>query len=212
MDAVYLDFQKAFDKVLHSKLLTKMARYGIDDGVVRWVGNWLSGRRQRVVIEGVASSWELVLSGVPEGSVLGPVLFIVFIDDIDEGIRSTVLKFADDKKLVARVGSEEGMERLRQDLIELFKWSEDWQMLFNIYKCALMHFWFANKGIEVRLGDKVLGVQKSEIELGVIMQSDLKVDMQCSNAANEAYRRFGMINRNLKCKAKKVILPCKAAP
>ena len=65
MDAVYLDFQKAFDKVSHSKLLTKMARYGIDDGVVRWVGNWLSGRRQRVVIEGVASGWELVLSGVP---------------------------------------------------------------------------------------------------------------------------------------------------
>ena len=124
VDAVYLDFQKAFDKVSHSKLLTKIARYGIDDGVVRWVGNWLSGRRQRVVIEGVASGWEWVLSGVPQGSVLGPVLFIVFIDDIDEGIRSTVLKFADDTKLVARVGSEEDRERLRQDLIELFKWSD----------------------------------------------------------------------------------------
>ena len=65
VDAVYLDFQKAFDKVSHSKLLVKMARYGIDDGVVRWVGNWLSGRRQMVVIEGVASGWEWVLSGVP---------------------------------------------------------------------------------------------------------------------------------------------------
>ena len=90
MDAVYLDFQKAFDKVSHSKLLTKMARYGIDDGVVRWVGNWLSGRRQRVVIEGVASGWELVLSGVPQGSVLGPLLFILYIDDVDKGICSTL--------------------------------------------------------------------------------------------------------------------------
>jgi ribonuclease P/MRP protein subunit RPP40 len=207
VDAVYLDFQKAFDKVSHSKLLSKMARYGIDDGVVRWVRNWLSGRRQRVVIEGVASGWELVLSGVPQGSVLGPVLFIVFIDDIDEGIRSTVLKFADDTKLVARVGSEEDRERLRQDLIGLYKWSEDWQMLFNLDKCAVMHFGFANEGMEVRLGDRVLGEKKSERDLGVIVQSDLKVDKQCSKAANEANRRLGMINRNFTCKAKKVILP-----
>ena len=110
---------------------------------MRWVKSWLSGRRQRVVIDGVASGWELVLSGVPQGSVLGPVLFIVFIDDIDEGIRSTVLKFADDTKLVARVGSEEDRERLRQDLVELYKWSEDWQMLFNLDKCSVMHFGFA---------------------------------------------------------------------
>ena len=78
-----------------------------------------------MVIDGLASGWELVLSGVPQGSVLGPVLFIVFIDDIDEGIRSTVLKFADVTKLVARVGSEEDRERLWQDLVELYKWSED---------------------------------------------------------------------------------------
>ena len=70
-----------------------------------------------------------------------------------------------------------------------------------------MHFWFANEGMEVRLGDKVLGAQKSERDLGVIMQSDLKVNKQCSKAANEANKRLGMINKNFKCKAKKVILP-----
>ena len=74
VDAVYLDIQKAFDRVSHNKLLIKMARYGIDDGVVRWVGNRLSDRKQRVVIEGFASGWEWVLSGIPQGSVLGPVL------------------------------------------------------------------------------------------------------------------------------------------
>ena len=194
MNAVYLDFQKAFDEVSHSKLIVEMARYGIDDEVVRWVGNWLSGRRQRVVIEGVTSSWEWVLSGVPQESVLGPVLFIVFIDDIDEGIRSTVFQFADDTKLVSRVGSEEDRERLRQDLIELFKWSEDWQMLFNFDKFAVMQFGFANEGVEVRLCDKVLGAQKSEGDLGVIVQNDLKVDKQCSKATNEANNR--LINRN----------------
>ena len=120
-----------------------------------------------------------------------------------------MLKFADDTKLVARVGSEEDRERLRQDLIELFRWSEDWQMLFNLDNCAVMHFGFANEGMEVRLGDKVLGAQKSERDLGVIMQSDLKVDnKQCSKAANEANKRLGMI---FKCKAVKVILPlCKS--
>ena len=150
------------------------------------------------MIERDASGWEWVLSGLPQGSVLGPVLFIVFIDDIDEGIH------ADDTKLVARVGSEEDRERLRQDLIELFKWSEDWQMLCNLDMCAVMHFGFANEGMEVKLGDKVLGAQKCERDLGVIMQSDLK---QCIKAANEANKRLGMINRNFKCKANKVILP-----
>ena len=106
-----------------------------------------------------------------------------------------MLKFADDTKLVARVRSEEDRERLRQDLIELFKWSKDWQMLFNLEKCAVMHFGFANEGMEVRLGDKVLSAQKSERDLGVIMQSDLKVNKQCSKAANEANKRLGMINR-----------------
>ena len=110
------------------------------------------------------------MSGVPQESVLGPVLFIVFIDDIDEGIRSTVLKFADDTKMVARVGSEEDRERLRQDLIELFKWSVDWQMLFNLDKFAVMHYGFAIEWMEMRLGNKVLGAQKSEMDLGVIMQ------------------------------------------
>ena len=125
-----------------SKLLTKiLTRYGIDDGVLRWVGNWLSGRRQRVVIEGVASGWEVGVEWGSLGVSVGPVQFIVFIDDIDEGIRSTVLKFADDTKLVARVGWEEDRERPRQDLIELFKWSEDWQMLFNLDKCSVIHFW-----------------------------------------------------------------------
>ena len=139
VDAVYLDFQKAFDKVPHSKLLTKMPRYGIDDGVVRWVGNWLSGRKAEGGDRGSCiwlGTWELVLTGVLQGSVLGPVLFIVFID---EGIRSTVVKFADDTKLVARVGSKEDRMRLRQDLIELFKWSEDCQIQPRHVRCNV--FW-----------------------------------------------------------------------
>ena len=90
-----------------------------------------------MLIEGIVSGWEMVRSGVPEGSVLGPVLFVVFIDDIDENIRSTGLKFADDTKVVARVGTEKDREVLRGDLVSLFGWSQDWQMLFNLISVLL---------------------------------------------------------------------------
>ena len=92
----------------------------------------------------------MVRSGVPQGSVLGPVLFVVFIDDIDENIRSTVLKFADDTKVVARVRTEDD----REELVSLFGWSQDWQMLFNLDKCAVMHFGFNNIGESMKLGGK----------------------------------------------------------
>ena len=120
VDTVYLDFQKAFDKVSHGKLVVKMRRVGLDERMVRWIGNWLSDRRQRVVINGVVSGWERVESGVPQGSVLGPVLFIIFIDDIEENVVSKILKFADDTKLIARVGTLQEVERLREDLRKLF--------------------------------------------------------------------------------------------
>ena len=160
-----------------------------------------------MLIEGVVSGWERVRSGVPQGSVLGPVLLVIFIDDIDVNIRSIVLKFADDTKLVAKVGSEEDREVLRGDLIGLFGWSQDWQMLFNLDKCAVMHFGFNNIGENVELGGKILASHTSERDLGVIVQSNLKVDMQCNKAASEANKRLGMIKRNFRFKSRSVMLP-----
>ena len=122
---------------------------------------------------------------MPQGSVLGPVLFVVCIDDIDENIRNTVLKFADDTKVVARVGTEEDREVLRRDLVSLFGWSQDWEMLFNLDKCAVMHFGFNNIGESMELGGKLLVSHTSERDLGVIVQSNLKVDMQCNKAASK---------------------------
>ena len=139
MDVVYLDFAKAFDKVPHQRLLRKLERYGVSGNVLAWIRGWLLDRWQRVGVRGSWSGWRRVLSGILQGSVLGPVLFLVFIDDLEEGVMSGVLKFADDTKIFRRVDSDEDREALQRDLDRLVQWSEVWQMEFNVDKCKVMH-------------------------------------------------------------------------
>jgi len=139
VDVVYLDFAKAFDKVPHKLLIIKLEAHGITGKVVRWMEKWLSGRRQRVCISGTFSDWKPVTSGVPHGSVLGPFLFLIFINDLDSKILSKILKFADDTKLFDKANMAADRECLQKGLNTLFKWSEIWQMSFNIDKCKVRH-------------------------------------------------------------------------
>ena len=105
MDVIFLDFQKAFDKVPHGRLLLKVKSMGIGNLVANWIESWLSDRKQRVIINSKCSGWSDVTGGVPQGSVLGPILFVIFINDIEDGICVNILKFADDTKLFCKVGS-----------------------------------------------------------------------------------------------------------
>ena len=96
VDVIYLDFQKEFDKV---PLILKLKSHGMGNSIINWIEQWLTDRKQRVVVDGEVSSWKSVLSGVPQGSVLEPILFLVYINDLEEGITCSIFKFADDTKL-----------------------------------------------------------------------------------------------------------------
>ena len=193
VDIIYLDFSKAFDKVPHQRLLKKVASYGIKGEILQWIENWLHDGKQRVVVKGSSSNWSDVISGVPQGSVLGPTLFIIFINDIDEGVVSSLSKFADDTKLLRQVPEVEYAFTLQDDLKNLYKWSCDWQMLFNAGKCKCLHMGFNNMQFDYFMVDELIESTDAQKDLGVIVHKSLQSKYHVAKCVKTAKKNSGAV-------------------
>jgi len=203
IDVLYLDYRKAFDSVPHKRLIERLKEYGITGKLLEWVQSFLSSRKTRVSIRGSYSEWFMVLSGVPQGSVLGPLLFLLFVNELPQWIVNSMRMFADDTKLWTCIRSEADSVSLQKDLDRLVEWSNEWQLGFNPKKCKVMHigqplqnvtkYFMSDDSSKV----EVLSVDM-EKDLGVYFTKDLKPSIQCIKSAARARSILGLVRRHFR--------------
>ena len=207
-DIILLDFSKAFDKVNHSKLLWKLHQYGIRGHVLSWIQAFLGSRSQRVVIDGEESESIPVTSGVPQGSVLGPILFLVYINDLPEEVCSQVRLFADDTALYLTMEGKDDSKALQNDLDILSTWETKWDMEFNPSKCQVVHVTGSKSKRPIKtdyiLHGQVLESVTCARYLGVDISSDLTWNSHVDRITGNANRTLGFIRRNIKTKMPRV--------
>lgn len=207
-DVVVMDFAKAFDKVNHSLLVHKLDHYGVGGEVNRWIADFLSERTQSVVVEGTRSDPVSVKSGVPQGSVLGPCLFLVYINDLPDRVDSLARLFADDTILYRLIAQIQDQLTLQADLQTLERWEEAWDMQFHPDKCSVMH---VSRKLpqnqtppRYTLHNQVLQNVTSTKYLGVTLQNNGKWDEHINNIIAKANSTLGFVRRNLKTRQQQV--------
>ena len=194
VDVVFIDFSKAFDKVPHTRLLMKLESFGIKGGLLIWIKEFLTGRRQRVRINSKLSTWTNVRSGVPQGTVLGPLLFILYINELPLLTDSPMVLYADDLKIWRELKDEKDSQILQGDLNKLLEWSKEWMLPINVAKCAAMHIGHAdNRSYE--LEGTTLPLVQTYTDLGVIISHDLKTTAHCRSVAARSFRSLWAIRR-----------------
>jgi hypothetical protein len=197
-DVVYIDFSKAFDSIVTSKLLYKLESYGVTGLLLKWIECFLSNRIQCVVLDHTFSPFSQVVSGVPQGSVLGPILFLLYINDIESVCCGTtkLQLFADDAKLYSSINIDAVSVSLQQSLDNLAAWSIDWQLVINISKCAVLsvstippkpHVYYIN-GTD-------LSNHSSCTDLGVVLNEDLSFHKHINSIVSKARFRVSILFR-----------------
>ena len=195
VDEVFLDFSKAFDKVPHQRLLYKLHKLGINENVLCWIESFLCNRTQRVRIRSSLSKQMPVDSGVPQGSVLGPLLFIAYIIDLPCQVKSSATIFAEDTKLYKKTETVQDANDLQNDLDTLTQWCEEWGMIFNRDKCCVMHYGYHNKRYIYHISGRLLTPCATHKDLGVIISDTLKPAEQISKCVTKANTMVGLIKR-----------------
>ena len=205
-DIIVLDFAKAFDKVNHSLLVMKLDHYGIRGNVNGWIESFLTDRQQAVVVEGSRSEFAGVRSGVPQGSVLGPCLFLVYINDLPAKVKSNTRLFADDTALDRLIRAIIDTITLQEDLTSLETWEKMWDMEFHSFKCNVLTA-TRNKEIihaDYKLHGQVLERVSSTGYLGLIIQANGQWNEHIDNIAMKGNRLLGFLRRNLRIGSKTI--------
>ena len=200
VDLILLDFSKAFDKVNHEKLLLKLSQFGIRGSTLHWIRSFLNNRTQCVVVNGSRSSTISVSSGVPQGSVLGPLLFLAYINDLPTQVKSRVRLFADDTAIYLAVTQEKQSQTLQTDLHTLELWERKWDMEFNPTKCQVIHITRSKNIIPTSyyLHNTKLEATKSAKYLGVTISDNLSWNTHINNITKTANQTLGFLRRNIK--------------
>ena len=189
VDVIYLDFRKAFDTVPHARLINKLYAYGIRGNLLQWIQNFLTDRKQKVIVQGEESQWADVASDIPQGSVLGPVLFLIYINDLPDVVKKFVTIFADDTKEHAVIKSDVDTIEVQEDLYNMSDWSDIWEIKFNAKKCKSMHMGKSNPETVyyMKEGNQKIPLEQvtEEKDLGVTFCETLKFDKHILNCVNK---------------------------
>ena len=206
IEAVYMDFQKAFDSVPHARMIHKLAGYGISDSLLRWLEDFLYNRKQGVRVCNSYSSFTEVKSGIPQGSVLGPVMFVLYINDLPDNIQNIVYMFADDTKIfsIGNLPSTAEEDSLQKDLIKLQEWSDTWLLKFHPEKCKRLFVSRSTQDsriIPLTLkgpgGQGTIAIEDStqEKDLGILMDNRIKFDIHIGKISKRGNSIMGIIRR-----------------